>query len=117
VVTAVTAVTAATVATVVIAVMTAGGTTVRSLLLVVVEAVDPLVGGETVAADVAALLHGLTSLAKSAIKKAILPKTVGPATPRMMTMVTRKFMPPMVLTPIGTRTPAPPITSRVSSTI
>jgi hypothetical protein len=112
-------VTAVTVATVSIAEMTAatiGVMTACIPLLAGVEAVDPQEGGEAVVVDDVAPLPGLMSPAKSAIRRAILLKTAGPATPRMMTMVTRRFMPPMVSTQIGTRIRVLLITSRVNST-
>jgi hypothetical protein len=117
VVTAVIAVIVATVPIVVMIVATTGVTIVSTPPLAAAEAVAPLEGGEAVAEDVAALPPGLTSRVRSATRRDIRPKTAGLTTPRKMSMVTRRFMLLTVSTPIGTRTPVPPIISQVSSTI
>jgi hypothetical protein len=57
------------------------------------------------------------SLAKSAIKRGTMQRIAGLDMPMMMIMEKKKFMLPMVLTPIGTRTPVPLTISPGSSTI
>jgi hypothetical protein len=111
----VTAAIVATVVTVGIAVIHAV-TTVPSIRPVE-EVVDLLEEGEAVAGDVAVKRHGWMLPAKSATKGAITRNIAGPATPRMMTMVIRKSMLPMVSKQIGIKILVPPITLRVSSTI
>jgi hypothetical protein len=115
-VTAVTVVIAAT-----SAVMSAGTVaeeTIAHTIQAVVVAVDLQEGVEDAVVAVAALPHGLMSLARSVAKKVIMLKIVGPAM-KMMTaaMVTRKSTLPTGSTLIGTRTQVPPIILPVNSTI
>jgi hypothetical protein len=76
----------------------------------VVEAEDPPEGGAAVGVDGAGLLHGLMPCAIYATRKGTMPKIVGLATPTMMTMSRKRFMPPMAWTQTGTRIQVPLIT-------
>jgi hypothetical protein len=77
-------------------------------LLVVAVAVD---------VDVVAPLLGSMPHAKSAIRRGTTPRTAGLATPLMMIMVTRRFMPHTASTQIGTKTRVLRTISQVNSTI
>jgi hypothetical protein len=106
-------------------VVTAGTTAVMSVVIgavmsvLVLKAVEVVValreGVEDVAVVTAGLHHGLMPLAKSAIRKDIMQKTVGPVMRRMIAMVTKRSTPPMGWTLIGTRTLVQLITSLESS--
>jgi hypothetical protein len=70
-----------------------------------------------VGVDVVAPLLGSMSHARFAIKRGTTPRTAGLATPMMMIMVTRKFMPHTASIQIGTKTRVLLTISQENSTI
>jgi hypothetical protein len=83
----------------------------------VVEAEDHPEEGAVVGVDDAGLLPGSMPRARYAARRGTMQKIAGLAMLMMMIIVRKKFMPPMVWTPNGTRTLELPTTSQESSTI
>jgi hypothetical protein len=83
----------------------------------VVEAVDHPEEGAAEGVDGAGLPPGLMPRAKYATRRGTMQKIAGLAMLMMMIIVRKKFMPPTVWTPTGTRTLELPTTSQESSTI
>jgi hypothetical protein len=108
---------------VVIAVMTAATSAVMGAVMIarstrdVVAVVEIKLVAVAVAVAVAALPRGLMQPARFATRRGTMPRIAGPDTPMMMIMVTKRCMPRMVLTPIGTKILVPPTTLLENSTI
>jgi hypothetical protein len=111
------------------------GATVETAVIVVIVATSAEIGAEMIAtrdvvavvvvqlvavavgADAAAPLLGWMQPARFVTRRGTMPKIAGPDIPMMMIMVTKRCMPLMVLTPIGTKTLVPHTTLLVNSTI